>query len=110
MAFDETLAHRVRSLIGRRKGFREKKMFGGVGFLLNGNMCVGIWKDSLVVRFDRRLHEATMSEPDVRPFDITGRAMKGWALIEPVGIEDDQNLQRWLELSVGFVKTLPAKS
>jgi len=61
--------------------------------MLNGNMCVGTWKGSLVMRLDREKHEETQSEPHVKPMDITGKVMKGWALIQPVGIESDDNLK-----------------
>jgi len=109
MPYDETLADRIRKVVRRRKGFVEKKMFGGVGFLLNGNMCVGVWKNSLVVRFDREEHEATLAMERVRPFDITGRVMKGWALIDPEGIASDEMLKYWIELAIGYVRTLPEK-
>ena len=109
MAFDDALADRVRHLVRRRKGFSEKRMFGGVGFLLNGNMCVGIWKDSLVVRFEKADHDETLALPNVKPFDITGRAMKGWALVEPDGLESGEDLKDWVNSSVKYAKTLPSK-
>ena len=109
MAFDEALADRVRPLLRRRKGFSERKMFGGVGFLLNGNMCVGIWKDSLVVRFDRKEHDETLFLQHVKPFDITGKVMRGWALIEPAGLKPTDALKKWVGRSATFVNALPAK-
>jgi TfoX/Sxy family transcriptional regulator of competence genes len=105
MAFDETLAARIRKRLARKKGIEEKKMFGGVGFLLNGNMLVGVWKDSLIVR----LGEEALLEPHVKPFDITGKAMKGWAMVTPEGIEDDDQLKGWIQCAVKFVGKLPAK-
>jgi TfoX/Sxy family transcriptional regulator of competence genes len=109
MAFCEALAARVRLSLARRKGVEEKKMFGGVGFLLNGNMLVGVWKDSLIVRFGPDNYEDALLEPHVREFDITGRPMKGWVLVEPEGVEDDDQLSGWVERATKFVKTLPAK-
>ena len=109
MTDDEVLIDRIRPLIKRRKGSSEKKIFGGVCFMINGNMCVGSWKGSLVVRLDREKHEQTQSEPHVKPMDITGKVMKGWALIEPVGIESDDNLKAWVRRAVRFAGSLPPK-
>ena len=94
MAFDENLAGRIRHALARKHGVEEKKMFGGVGFLLNGNMLVGVWKDSLIVRLGPDEGDEALLEPHVKPFDITGRAMKGWVLVEPEGVEDDDQLKR----------------
>ena len=109
MAFSEELAERIRQHLAWRKGVEEKKMFGGVGFLLHGNMLVGVWKDSLIVRLDPDNYDDALLEPHVREFDITGRSMKGWVLVEPEGVEDDEQLTDWIERAREFVKTLPAK-
>src|SRR5436309_1859897 len=109
MAFDEALAERIREALARRKSAQEKKMFGGVGFLLHGNMLVGVWKDSLIVRLGPDGGEEALLEPHVREFDITGRPMRGWALVGPEGVEDDDQLRGWIERAVRFVRTLPAK-
>jgi hypothetical protein len=85
-------------------------MFGGVGFLLHGNMCVGIWKNSLIARIDPAEYEGALAEDYVQEFDITRRPMKGWILIEPDGVETDDQLGRWIEKSLDFVRTLPAKA
>lgn len=106
---DSALVERIRGILKRRKGISEKKMFGGVCFMLNGNMCVGPWKGALVVRLEKEKHEETQSEPHVMPMDITGKVMKGWALIEPDGIESDQELKAWVDRAVKFVGTLPPK-
>jgi hypothetical protein len=76
MAFSEALAERIRQGLARRKNVEDKKMFGGVGFLLHGNLLVGVWKDSLIVRLGPDEGEAALREPHVREFDITGRPMK----------------------------------
>src|SRR5713226_8364963 len=89
MAYDEALAERIGQALARRKNVEEKKMFGGVGFLLNGNLLVGVWKDSLIVRLGDDQGEEALKEPHVKEFDITGRAMKGWVLVEAEGVEDD---------------------
>src|SRR6516164_4612662 len=109
MAFDESLAARIRQHLARRKSVEEKKMFGGVGFLLNGNMLVGVWKDSLIVRLGPEEGDEALKEPHVKEFDITGRAMKGWVLVAPEGVDADEQLKGWIERAVKFVKTLPAK-
>src|SRR5712691_3577603 len=100
MAFDEALAERIRQRLARRKNVEEKKMFGGIGFLLNGNMLVGVWKDSLIVRLSEEQGEDALLEPHVKVFDITGRAMKGWVLVAPQGIEEDGQLKQWIQRAV----------
>jgi hypothetical protein len=109
MAYSESLAVRVRSALTGRLGIREKKMFGGVGFLLHGNMLVGIWKTSLIVRLAPHQAEAALAGSHVVPFDITGRPMKGWVMVEPDGLETDEQLADWIQQSDGFVSTLPGK-
>jgi TfoX/Sxy family transcriptional regulator of competence genes len=109
MAFSEALAERTRRGLARRKGIEEKKMFGGVGFLLNGNLLVGIWKDSLCVRLGPEQAEKALHEPHVKEFDITGRPMKGWVLVEPEGVQHDDQLKGWVQRAVKFVGKLPAK-
>jgi hypothetical protein len=109
MAFDESLATRIRDALARKKGIEEKKMFGGVGFLLNGNMLVGVWKDSLIVRLGPDNYDDALLEPHVKELDITGRPMKGWVLVEPEGVKDDDPLSGWIQRAVKFVRTLPAK-
>jgi hypothetical protein len=109
MAFDETLAERIRQRLSRRKGIVEKKMFGGIGLLLNGNMLVGVWKDSLIVRLGPEEGEEALKEPHVSEFNITGRSMKGWVLVGPEGVAEDDPLAGWIQRATEFVRTLPAK-
>jgi hypothetical protein len=109
MAFSEALAARIRDALIRKRGVEEKKMFGGVGFLLNGNMLVGVWKDSLIARLGPDNYDDALLEPHVREFDITGRAMRGWVLVEPGGVEEDHHLNDWIERAIKFVRTLPPK-
>lgn len=109
MAYDEELANRLHSLLLGSRDVESKRMFGGVGFLLNGNMCVGVWKDSLIARVGPDRYSQALREPFVREFDITGRPMTGWVLVDSEGIADDDLLQEWVQLAVAFVKTLPPK-
>ena len=109
MAAAKILVERIRHLLSRRRGITEKKMFGGVCFLLNGNMLVAVWVDSLVARVGTEQAEMALTEPDVREMDLTGRPMKGWIIVGQDGIDSDQQLTRWIDLSLTFVRTLPAK-
>ena len=109
MAYSESLADRIRQAFGRTRGLVQMKMFGGVGFLLKGHMCVGVWKTSLIVRLDPAEAESLLKQPHVRVFDITGRPMKGWLLVEADGLESDEQLTQWLERARQFVRSLPAK-
>jgi TfoX/Sxy family transcriptional regulator of competence genes len=109
MAFNEALVERIRQGLTRRKNIEEKKMFGGIGFLLNGNMLVGVWKDSLIVRLGPEDGDEALKEAHVREFDITGKPMKGWVLVEPQGVEDDEQVRDWIQRAVRFVSKLPGK-
>jgi TfoX/Sxy family transcriptional regulator of competence genes len=109
MAFNEALAERIRQGLARRRNVEEKKMFGGIGFLLNGNMLVGVWKDSLIVRLGPEEGDVALLEPHVKEFDITGRAMKGWVLVAAAGAENDEQLGSWIQRALNFVGKLPAK-
>jgi TfoX/Sxy family transcriptional regulator of competence genes len=109
MAFDAPLAERIRQALARKRGVEEKKMFGGVGFLLNGNMLVGVWKDSLIVRLGPEDGDEALLEPHVKRFDITGRPMRNWVAVEPEGVGSDDLLSGWVQRAVKFVGRLPAK-
>lgn len=109
MAFDEGLAQRLEALLGEREDLTETRMFGGFGYLMSGNMCLGIHKDNLIVRVGVPVAEQILEEPHVCPMDITGRAMKGWARIEPEGTAEDDDLKRYCDYALDFVSGLPAK-
>ena len=109
MAFNEALAERIRRGLARKKGIEEKKMFGGLGFLLKGNMLVGVWKDSMIVRVGQESYDEALLEPHVREFDITGRPRKGWVLVQPEGVEADDQLKEWIKRAVNFVGKMPEK-
>ena len=84
-------------------------MFGGIAFMLSGNMAVGVNKDDLMVRIDPDDHDEALAQPGVRVFDMTGRPMKGWILVAPEATEDDTDLQRWVEAGLDFAGSLPPK-
>jgi TfoX N-terminal domain len=109
MAYDENLAGRVRRALGRRKGVSEKAMFGGLAFLLNGNMCCGVLKGELVVRVARDATDDALAEPHTRVLDFTGRSMRGWVVVGPAGCRDDGDLAGWVNKAVEFASSLPAK-
>ena len=109
MSGDENLAARIRPIMNGRQGISEKRMFGGHCFLINGNICIGVWKGSLVVRLGKEKHDETMAEPFTKPFDITGRTMKGWALVDPAGLQSEDDLTAWIRRFATFVKSLPTK-
>ena len=109
MAFSEALVPRIRAALARKKGVEEKKMFGCICFLLNGNILVGAWKDSLIARLGPDEGEDAMLEPHVKAFNITGRPMKNWILVASEGVEDDDQLKGWIERAIRFVGKLAAK-
>lgn len=109
MAYDEALATRIRKQLGKRKNLVEKKMFGGLAFLLSGNMCCGVSGDEMIVRLDPDETERALKKPHVRIFDMTGRPMKGWLLVGAAGIKTDTALAKWVETGVEYAGSLPAK-
>lgn len=109
MTFDEKLAARIRAALGRKKGVEEKTLFSCICWLLNGNVLVGVWKKSLIVRLGSEEGEDALLQPLVGPFGITGKAMKGWVVVAPEGIDDDDQLGRWIQRAARFVATLPAR-
>jgi TfoX/Sxy family transcriptional regulator of competence genes len=109
MAYDEALAQRIRAALPGIPGLTEKKMFGGIAFLVDGNMACGVSKDSLMVRMSPDATDAALAQPHVRVFDMTGRPMKGWIIVEPAGIQSDDDLNRWIAQGVAFAQSLPPK-
>ena len=109
MPYDERIAKRVRGEIGGMPGLVEKKMFGGAGFIVLGNMAVGVLGNDLIVRVGAAEYAEALAQPHVRVFDMTGRPMRGWVLVSPEGYETDDDLRRWIEQGVAFALTLPAK-
>jgi hypothetical protein len=109
MPFDQTIVDRIRPRLSTRHGFVEKKLFGGVGFLLDGNMCVGVWKHWIIARIGHNAYDEALKKPGVKEFDITGRAMVGWVMIDPSGARGDLELNAWIDQAIDFVRTLPPK-
>lgn len=109
MPFDPGLAARLDELLAGQPGFSPKKMFGGIGWLINGHMCVGIYKDWLIARVGPAADAELLKQPHVKVMDITGRPMKGWVMVAPDGIASDRALKAFITRSVDFVAALPAK-
>ena len=103
MVYNEELADRIRKLLVHRKGITEKKMFGGLSFLLYGKMCCGVLKDILVVRVNPKEFEILIKKPYVRPMDFTGRPMKGFLYVSRNGYKAEKQLSVWIDHSVDFV-------
>lgn len=109
MAYDETLALRVSAALGDLAGLTEKKMFGGVGFLLNGNMACGVHKEYLIVRVGPDRYQAALEKKHTKIFDITGRPMTGWVMVDADGLVTDDKLHLWVQRGIDFAETLPPK-
>lgn len=109
MVFSQSLADRVRLALRNHRGNAEKKMFGSIVFLLNGKMLVGVWKSSMIVRLGPDQAVTALKVPHVREFDIAGRPMKGWIMVEPDGLESDRQLNGWIERAKRFVGRMRGK-
>jgi TfoX/Sxy family transcriptional regulator of competence genes len=109
MAYDQAVAERIRVQIEALQPYTEKRMFGGIAFFVNGNMACGIIGDKVMVRVGREGYEEALARPHAGPFDMTGRAMKGWVSISPDGYASDEGLRSWVRQGVGFAATLPPK-
>jgi len=109
MPFDAKLADRVRRVLAGQSRLTEREQFGGVGFLIRGNMAVGVLGDDLLVRVGPDGHEAAIKAPHARPFALTGRPSKGWVLVGPGATQSPASLKKWIDLGVGFARTLPPK-
>jgi TfoX/Sxy family transcriptional regulator of competence genes len=109
MAFDEGLAERIRGVLDARSDVDERRMFGGIAFLVAGNMACGVMRDDLMVRMGPDAAAALDSEPGVRRFDMGGRPMKGWLLVAPEATADDGDLERWVRRGEEFAASLPPK-
>jgi TfoX/Sxy family transcriptional regulator of competence genes len=110
MAYDEALAERLRRSLGPRPDVSEKKMFGGIAFLLDGKMVCGIVKDDLMVRVGPDRHEEALAKPHARPMDFTGRPMKGYVFVSLAGCRTDKAVKGWVDWSIDFVATLTKKT
>lgn len=109
MAYDETLADRVRDVLGPRADLTERKMFGGIAFMVGGNMAVGVIEDDLMVRLDPADAERALDEPHVRPMDFTGRPMKGMVFVDSAATGSDDGLAAWVDAGADHAASLPPK-
>ena len=110
MAYDDDLAARIRVELASRDDVIERKMFGGLAFMVGGNMCCGVTGDDVMLRLGPDGAERALEDPHARPMDFTGRPLTGFVYVEPAGIETDADLRHWIERSLDFVLTLPPKS
>ena len=110
MAYDEDLANRIRELIAMETGLTEKKMFGGLAFLIDGNMSVGVsGQGGLMVRVDPAETDALVLKPHARPFEMRGRAMQGWLRVDAEGVGTKRQLEPWVRRGVAYARSLPPK-
>ncbi len=109
MAYDETLAERVRGSLAGRSGIAERKMFGGLAFMLDGNMCCCVTEHGLMVRVGLDAYEDALAQPYAGVMDMTGRPMRGWVLVELEGLASDASLAQWVTQGTDFAATLPPK-
>lgn len=109
MAYNEALAERIRGKLRNMPAFMERKMFGGICFLLHGNMACGIINDDVIVRVGKEAYESALAAPHTRKFDITGRVMTGWVMVSPAGHGSNQELDVWLQKGVDMATSLPPK-
>jgi TfoX/Sxy family transcriptional regulator of competence genes len=108
MAYDKDLAARVRALLAGRIDVSERQMFGGLTFMIDGNMCCGVNGDELIVRLDPDREDEALARPHARPMDFTGRKMRGFITVRPEGLGGNR-LNRWLEEAVARAESLPPK-
>lgn len=109
MPYDEDLGLRIQKLLTGRPGLEQKKMFGGMGFLLYGNMACGVHKESLIVRVGPERYQSALDQPHTGVFDMTGRPMTGWIKVNAPGFDTDKALSAWVELGCEFALRLPPK-
>ena len=109
MAYNDGLADRVRGVLGEHPRLREQKMFGGLAFMVAGNMSVGIVGDDLMVRVGPTAYDEALALPNAREMDFTGRPMRGFVFVDVAGIATRDDLEQWVDRGVAFAESLPAK-
>jgi TfoX/Sxy family transcriptional regulator of competence genes len=110
MAYDEDLANRIRELIAGEPDVTEKRMFGGLAFLVGGNMSVAAsGQGGLMVRLDPEQADALLAKPHARPFEMRGRAVRGWLRVDSEGLRTKRQLEPWVKRGVAYARSLPAK-
>ncbi len=109
MAYDEALADRIGVILKDQPNVVGKKMFGGIAFMVKGNMCCGVVKDTLMARVGPDAYESALAQPHAREMDFTGKSMKGMIYVDPEGLKSEEELKTWVERALEFVLTLPVK-
>ena len=109
MPYNEVLAKRLRAKLKQHPGLVEKKLFGGIGFLVRGNMACGVHQDDLILRLGNHDFGEALKKPAARIFDLYGRTMEGWVLISAAGYNSDAQLEGWIKKSLALVESLPPK-
>jgi TfoX/Sxy family transcriptional regulator of competence genes len=109
MAYNEVLAARIESRISAIDGFDAKKMFGGIGYMIHGNMALAVHTHNMIIRVGAEQYEALLAEPVAKKFDITGKVMKGWIMVDVAGLDSDDYLEFWIKKGVDFASSLPPK-
>ncbi len=109
MAYSEALADDIRARLSDRPGVSEREMFGGIAFMIDGNMAVGVSGDELMVRVGKDAHEEAVSRPGARTFDMGARPMKGWINVSAEGFATDEDFAAWIDQGVSFAADLPPK-
>jgi hypothetical protein len=109
MVYNKDLSGRIRRCLENVPSVTEIVMFGGVGFLVNGNMACGVHSENLIIRLSPQDGEQALTRPHTRPFDLSGRPMRGWLYVEPDGAASDADLQAWVDRGVAYAQSLPSK-
>ncbi|MGE5174249.1 MAG: TfoX/Sxy family protein [Betaproteobacteria bacterium] len=109
MAYNKRLEEKIDDAVKRWKNLDKKKMFGGICYLLKGNMCFGIWKDFLIVRTGKELGEKSLKDKNVEPFAITGKPMSGWIMVKETGWKGRAGLAKWINAGRDYARSLPEK-
>ena len=109
MGYDEKTAERVRRILSRRRDVVEKKMVGGLSFMVHGSMCCGLTSTALMVRVGRDAYERALAQPHARPMKFAGRPLAGFVCVDPGGYRTDAALAKWIQRGIDFVSTLPTK-
>lgn len=109
MAYNTAVADDIRARIGSHPGLTEREMFGGIAFMINGNMAVGVSGEELMVRVGKDAHDEAVALPGARMFDMSARPMQGWVSVAPEGFAADDRFDAWVDRGVAFAETLPPK-
>ena len=109
MAYDGKTAERVRRILSAQPDVVEKRMFGGLCFMVKGSMCCGLTRTGFMVRVGREAYERTLAQPHARPMEFSGRTMSGFVYVDPAGYRTDRALAKWAQIGIDFVSTLPPK-